>query len=93
MSLNRYNTKRDANEKPIFDMLRGMGAVVYPTDLPFDAILGWKGGTFLAEVKTEKGKLTKPQAKFIETWTGYPVGILRTPDEASEWLKSLPKRV
>lgn len=91
MSINRYDTKRDANEKPIVQMMRVMGATVYPLDQPLDLLVGWRGKTYLAEVKIEKAKLNAKQQQFVEQWNGFPIPILRSPDEAAAWLQSLPE--
>jgi len=82
--------KRDANEPIIFDALRAFGLSVYPMDLPMDALVGYGGRTFLVEVKTEAGKLTDTQKRFLETWKGDHV-ILRTAKAAEDWARKVRK--
>ena len=82
--------KRDANERIIFDTLRAFGLSVYPMDLPADALVGYGGRTFLVEIKTDKGKLTKPQETFLETWRGDHI-ILRSSKAAEEWARKVRK--
>lgn len=78
--------KRDANERDIFDTLRRFGLSVQPIDVPCDAIVGYGGQTWLVEIKTDKGTLTKPQRKFYETWKGNRQ-ILRSTEGAQEFAK------
>ena len=42
MSLNRYATKRDLNERPIVDALRAVGATVVQLDKPVDLLVGFR---------------------------------------------------
>lgn len=46
-----------------------------------DGILGFRGETYLVEIKTPKGTLTDDQREFLRTWNGGPVHILRTTDD------------
>lgn len=87
MSLHRYAAKRDANEREIIKALRKLGAEVYELSsrsIP-DLLIGWRGQNYLVEVKQEKGKLTKDQERFHQTWTGQ-VAIIRSVDEAVTFL-------
>ena len=78
MGLSRYANARDANEKPIIDGLRGMGATVWQLDKPLDLIVGWRGQNWLFEVKlppgpkggTSHSRRTKGQVEFFATWRG-----------------------
>ncbi|MFG6573192.1 hypothetical protein ACGYLO_16485 [Sulfitobacter sp. 1A13353] len=84
----QYKNKRDANEGPIFDELRAYGLSVYPMDRPADALIGFRGASYLVEVKMPKGKLTGPQEAFLETWKG-DYTILRTTEEASQFAQMI----
>lgn len=85
MSLNRYDKRRDANEKEIVLALRCAGAHVFLLDRPVDLLVGYGGVSHLIEVKIEEGgRLTTPQRDFIKRWTGKggDVHVVRTVDEA-----------
>ena len=85
------NNRRDLNEKQIFDIIRAHGIQVYPTDQPADAVCGFRGVTFLVEVKNgPKAPLTGPQIKFLATWEGQHQ-ILCTDQEAIDWCKHIRK--
>ena len=86
-----YAKKRDANEAVIVDLLRKSGASVYLTDQPTDALLGFRGETTLAEFKTGKRKLNANQARFVEEWRGSAVVVMRTPEDAIDWINGKAK--
>lgn len=86
----RKALKRDTNEPEIFSALRAMGATVFALHTPCDAIVGFRGCSYLVEVKTSKGKNTKDQSKFRETWRGQ-YQILRSVDQAVKWLNEVGK--
>jgi hypothetical protein len=79
MSLARYAKKRDSNEPQIISALESAGAEVWVLDRPVDLLIRFRERWHLMEVKTEKGRLTDEQARFVES-TGCPV--VRTPVEA-----------
>lgn len=84
--------KRDTNEGIIFDILRAHGISVYPIDKPADALCGYRGVTFLIEVKNgPKAKLTPPQHKFLNTWTGDHT-ILDSEEAATKWAQDVRAR-
>lgn len=91
VSLNRYNPKRDANEKEIVDVLRGHGVTVFQLNQPCDILAGYLGQSFTIEIKSLKGKLTKGQQLFADNWNGSPLYVLRTPIDAIEWVKARKK--
>lgn len=77
--------KVDANQAEIKEALEKVGADVFITSdvaqgYP-DLTVGFRGHTFLIEVKTTAGKLTEPQQHFHATWRGH-VAIVRNVDEA-----------
>ena len=82
MSLNRYAKHRDTNEREIVDALRGIGARVVQIDRPVDLLVGYRGRTFLLEVKSAKGKLTPLQSEFFEAWAGGTAVVVHSAEEA-----------
>ena len=67
----RYAARVDANQEQIVSALRAAGAYVWIIGLPVDLLVGYKGHTFLVEVKDgSKNRLTKLQADFFENWVG-----------------------
>lgn len=88
MSLGRYGNKRDSNESDIFATLRSHGFSVHALDTPADALVGFKGRTYLVEVKVGNAKFTKTQVDFQSTWNGDYI-VLRSVDEAEAWVKEV----
>ena len=67
----RYAKRVDANQDQIVSALRAAGANVWIIGLPVDLLVGFKGQTFLVEVKDgPKKRLTALQRDFFESWTG-----------------------
>lgn len=66
----RRAAKRDANERPIVEALRRIGAMVERLNEPVDLVVGFRGRTVLLEVKDSGGTLTKAQAEFFARWPG-----------------------
>ena len=67
----RHAKKVDANQEQIVSALRTAGAYVWIISLPVDLLVGYKGHTFLVEIKsTSKKRLTPLQADFFENWCG-----------------------
>lgn len=87
----RRKAKRDASEPEIVNALRASGAYVWRLDQPVDLLIGFQDQMFIAECKTGKGKLNKNQIEFIEQWKGPPVVILRTAEDALDWLCEIRK--
>jgi hypothetical protein len=84
MSVHRRDAKRDANEPAIAKAMVQVGASVTRLSaegVP-DLLVGFRGCTYLLEVKVPGGTLTEAQETFIKHWNGLPVGIVRTPEEA-----------
>jgi hypothetical protein len=80
--------KTDANQASIIAVLREVGATVVDLSavgkgVP-DLLVGFRGATYLLEVKNVKGKnkTTPDQDVFYAWWRGGPVHIVRTADEA-----------
>jgi hypothetical protein len=83
----RRAARVDANQDQIVSALRGAGAYVWIIGLPVDLCVGYKGHTFLVEIKTDsKKRLTKLQADFFENWMG---GTLCRIDNAESALRML----
>ncbi len=84
MSIKRWNARRDANEPAIVEALEKVGATVERWEV-CDLVVGYQGRTYLIEVKTEKGKLTKKQKTMREKWRGH----LATVRDAIEALQAI----
>jgi hypothetical protein len=79
----RYAARVDANQTEIVMALRKAGAYVWVIGLPVDLLVGYKGHTFLVEVKTtSKKRLTSLQADFFKNWTGGSLERIETPEQA-----------
>ena len=75
--------KRDANEPQIVDGLLRAGATVERMHTPSDLLVGFRGGNYLLEVKTEDGQLTGSEQRFRDSWRGQ-YAVVRTIEEALE---------
>ena len=89
MSLNRYDTKRDANEADICDALGKVGVQTFQLDSPVDLLCWGRGVFFCIEVKDgskipSQRKLTPRQEKFFANTQGYPRFKVETVSEALE---------
>ena len=79
----RYAARVDANQTQIVSALRAAGAYVWIIGLPVDLLVGYKGHTFLVEVKDgSKKRLTKLQADFFENWSGSTLARIDSPEAA-----------
>lgn len=80
--------KQDANASAIVSALRAAGCVVRYIDCPVgvggipDVLVGYKGKTYLMELKVKLGRLNPKQKEFHANWTGGPLAIVRSIDEA-----------
>lgn len=84
-----YKNKRDANEAQVFSVLESHGIQIRPIDVPCDAIVNFKGWTYLIEVKNgPKAKLTPTQEAFHRDWQG-DIHILSTDAEAEAFAKGV----
>jgi len=92
--MSRYAAKVDANQTAIIKALREIGATVFSlagvhNGCP-DLLVGIGMQTYLVEVKDgnkppSARQLTPDQAKFVSTWEGSPVVILKDVDIARAW--------
>lgn len=71
----------DANHRDIRAGLEAVGATV-DVKGPLDLLVGFRGVTYLLEVKTARGKLRASQQAFIDGWKGGPAVVVRTMQEA-----------
>jgi len=79
----RHAKRVDANQDAIVATLRAAGAYVWIIGLPVDLLVGYKGHTFLVEVKTtSKKRLTALQADFFANWSGSTLARVDSPDAA-----------
>jgi hypothetical protein len=79
----RHAKRVDANQDAIVATLRAAGAYVWIIGLPVDLLVGYKGHTFLVEVKTTSRKrLTALQDDFFQSWTGGTLARIDSPDAA-----------
>jgi hypothetical protein len=70
----------DANHRDIVAALKQAGASVDHRG-PGDALVGFRGRTFILEIKTRLGRLRPSQESFQLTWRGH-YAVVRTLDEA-----------
>ena len=89
----RRAAKRDIAEPEIVMALTQCGFTVFRLDQPVDLLTGFRGVTYLVEVKSgSKGyakALNKNQKTFAAQWNGSPVFILRSADDAIAWAQSV----
>ena len=86
----RRAARVDANQEQIVSALRGAGAYVWIIGLPVDLLVGYKGHTFLVEIKTDsKKRLTNLQADFFENWSGSTLCRIDSPEAALRMIKTL----
>jgi hypothetical protein len=87
----RLRPRVDSNQKDIAAALMKMGATVFSLaaiggGCP-DLLVGWRGVTYLVEVKGEKGKFTPAQEDFYTRWRGGSILCLRTVSDAIDFLR------
>ena len=79
----RYAARVDANQEQIVSALRAAGAYVWIIGLPVDLLVGFRGHTFLVEIKSgSKKRLTGLQADFFENWSGSTLSRIDSPEAA-----------
>jgi len=67
----RRAARVDSNQLEIVAALRSVGASVFVIGLPVDLLVGYKGHTFLVEIKDgPKKRLTALQEAFFAKWAG-----------------------
>lgn len=84
----RLAARVDSNQKEIVEALRAYGcSVLHLHQLKncFDILVGYKGLTFLFEIKkSAKDKLTEGELKFKTEWFGSPVSVITSELQAIE---------
>ena len=86
----RHAARVDENQKAIVQALRDAGAYVWIIGLPVDLLVGYKGHTFLVEVKNGPQKrLTGLQADFFESWVGGTLARIDSPEAALRMLGAI----
>ena len=79
----RRAARVDANQSQIISALRAAGAYVWIIGLPVDLLVGYKGHTFLVEVKDgPKKPLTRLQQDFFGNWSGSTLARIDGPEAA-----------
>jgi hypothetical protein len=79
----RHAKRVDANQDAIVQVLRDAGAYVWIISLPVDLLVGYKGHTFLVEIKTDAKKLlTALQGDFFNNWSGSTLARIDSPEAA-----------
>jgi len=79
----RHAARVDKNQQEIVSALRAAGAYVWIIGLPVDLLVGYKGHTFLVEVKDgPRKRLTALQDDFFKNWSGSTLARIDGPDGA-----------
>ena len=79
----RFAARVDENQKAIVSALRAAGAYVWIIGLPVDLLVGYRGHTFLVEIKSgSKKRFTALQADFFENWSGSTLARVDSPESA-----------
>ena len=79
----RFAARVDANQTQIVSALRAAGAYVWIIGLPVDLLVGYRGHTFLVEIKSgSKRRFTALQADFFENWSGSTLARVDSPEAA-----------
>lgn len=79
----RRAARIDANQTVVVNALRAAGAYVWIIGLPVDLLVGYKGHTFLVEVKNgPRKRLTSLQEDFFNNWSGSSLARIDGPEAA-----------
>ena len=79
----RFAARVDENQKAIVSALRAAGAYVWIIGLPVDLLVGYRGHTFLVEIKSgSKKRFTGLQADFFNNWSGSTLARVDSPEAA-----------
>ena len=82
----RHKASLDANHTEIVARLRQIGATV--VDLAKvgkgcpDILVGFRGNTYLMEIKTKTGYVRATQEQFFRSWSGGHIAVVRSFDDA-----------
>lgn len=91
MSINRYNPKRDTNEKEIVNFFKSQGISVVRLNTPMDLLLGYNKRNYLVEVKIPGKDLNKNQKEFVKEWLGQ-WSVIDSIDQAIKLSKEILQR-
>jgi hypothetical protein len=94
----RTASRVDANQPAIVERLRAIGASVFHVHQlknAFDLLVGYRGRTFIMEVKDPSQppsarQLTKGEAKFKAEWRGSEYHVVHTFDQALAIITARP---
>jgi hypothetical protein len=79
----RRAARVDANQTAVISALRAAGAYVWIIGLPVDLLVGYKGHSFLVEVKNgPRKRLTALQEDFFNNWSGSTLTRIDGPEAA-----------
>jgi len=79
----RRAARVDANQSAVISALRAAGAYVWIIGLPVDLLVGYKGHSFLVEVKNgPRKRLTALQEDFFNNWSGSTLARIDGPEAA-----------
>lgn len=84
MRRRRIIHRSDSTQATIVRALRAVGASVDVIGEPVDLLVGFRGRTYLAEVKTPRTRhaLTPQQRQCLTTWRGGPVVVWASVQDA-----------
>ena len=82
MSLNRFDKRRDANQREIVQALEQVGAEVWILDRPCDLAVWFRRAWHLLETKTRTGRYTALQLHDREKGRGEGIRTVRSAVEA-----------
>lgn len=95
VTMARRNAKRDAAEPDIVKTLEAFGMSVFLLHEPTDAIVGYRGITYVVEFKSgRKGygaALNDNQQAFADAWRGSAVVTLHGVDDAVAWAQQVSR--
>jgi hypothetical protein len=90
----RRAARVDQNQAQVVSALRAAGAYVWIICLPVDLLVGYKGHTFLVEIKDgPKKRLTALQQDFFNNWSGSTLARVDGPEAALRMLGVLNETV
>ena len=79
----RRAARVDENQVEIVSALRAAGAYVWIISLPVDLLVGYRGHTFLVEIKDgPRKRLTALQDDFFKNWPGSTLARIDSPEAA-----------
>jgi hypothetical protein len=90
----RRAARVDQNQDQVISALRAAGAYVWIIGLPVDLLVGYKGNTYLVEVKDgPKKRLTALQQAFFAKWTGGALIRVDGPEDALKMIGVLNETI